>query len=111
MTRRQKDIDAQNREMDALADRWELRIHAIAFTLTAVVLAMRLVAGRQDLTSEGYWEDANEHSPPAGEALGSLPADVNTPATEPERTVSGDDRGSSPDIPVEAARAADVRAL
>jgi hypothetical protein len=57
MIRRQTDIDAQNREMEKLAERWELRIHAIALTLTAVVLAMRLVAGRQDLTSDAYWDD------------------------------------------------------
>jgi hypothetical protein len=72
MIRRQKDIDAQNREMEQLAERWELRIHAIALTLTAVVLAMRLVAGRQDLTSDGYWDDASQQES-AGEALGSAP--------------------------------------
>jgi hypothetical protein len=72
MIRRQKDIDAQNREMEQLAERWELRIHAIALTLTAVVLAMRLVAGRQDLTSDGYWDDTTEEQT-AGEVLGSAP--------------------------------------
>jgi hypothetical protein len=72
MIRRQKDIDAQNREMEQLAERWELRIHAIALTLTAVVLAMRLVAGRQDLTSDEYW-DAPSQQESAGEVLGSAP--------------------------------------
>jgi hypothetical protein len=72
MIRRQKDIDAQNREVEQLAERWELRIHAIALTLTAVVLAMRLVAGRQDLTSDGYWDDTNPQES-AGEVLGSAP--------------------------------------
>lgn len=69
MIRRQRDIEARNREMEQLAERWELRIHAIALTLTAVVLAMRLVAGRQDLTSDG-WDDTSRE-PPAGEVLGS----------------------------------------
>jgi hypothetical protein len=73
MIRRQKDIDAQNREMEQLAERWELRIHAIALTLTAVVLGMRLVAGRQDLTSDGYWDDTSPQES-AGEVLGSAPA-------------------------------------
>jgi hypothetical protein len=71
MIRRQKDIDAQNHEMEQLAERWELRIHAVALTLTAVVLAMRLVAGRQDLTSDGYWEDKSQQET-AGE-VGSAP--------------------------------------
>jgi hypothetical protein len=62
MFRRQKDIDARNREMEALAERWELRIHAIALALTAVVLAMRLVAGRQDLTSDTGWEETGSSS-------------------------------------------------
>jgi hypothetical protein len=70
MIRRQRDIETRNREMEELAERWELRIHAIALTLTAVVLAMRLVAGRQDLTSEG-WSDTSQQSP-AGEVLGSV---------------------------------------
>jgi hypothetical protein len=70
MIRRQKEIDAENRQVEELAERWELRIHAIALTLTAVVLAMRLVAGRQDLTSDGYWEAATEEQP-AAEASGS----------------------------------------
>jgi hypothetical protein len=74
MFRRQKDIDARNREMEALAERWELRIHAIALTLTAIVLAMRLVAGRQDLTSDAGWEDTGSSSAETASA-----ADVGVP--------------------------------
>jgi hypothetical protein len=50
MTHRWRGIEARNRATEALADRWEIRIHTIALVLTALVLAMRLVAGRQDLT-------------------------------------------------------------
>lgn len=50
MTSSWRDIETRNRETQALAERWELRIHAIALVLTGIVLAMRLVAGRQDLT-------------------------------------------------------------
>jgi hypothetical protein len=76
MIRRQRDIDAQNRQMEELAERWELRIHAIALTLTAVVLAMRLVAGRQDLTSDGYWDGTSQEQT-AEEAAGSAHVDVH----------------------------------
>jgi len=44
---------AHNRYTEALAERWEVRIHAILWVLTAIVLTMRLIAGRQDLTSDG----------------------------------------------------------
>ena len=75
---RQKDIDAQNREMDALAERWELRIHAIALTITAVVLGMRLIAGRQDLTSDGScWTE-----PTSEASVAAPPADTSP---KPER--------------------------
>lgn len=48
----------RNRQIDALARRWELRIHAIAIVVTATVLAMRLIAGTQDLTSDATsWQD------------------------------------------------------
>lgn len=69
--------------MDALAERWELRIHAIALTLTAVVLAMRLVAGRQDLIADSDWQEPPA-PPPTGEVLGMLPADAQVLLTEPE---------------------------
>lgn len=46
------EIAAHNRHTEALAERWELRIHALLWVLTAIVLTMRLVAGRQDLTSD-----------------------------------------------------------
>jgi hypothetical protein len=60
MTLRWRDIEARNRETEALADRWELRIHTIALVLTGLVLAMRLVAGRQDLTpTEPSWDDTS----------------------------------------------------
>jgi hypothetical protein len=42
----------RNRQTDALAERLELRFHAIAIVVTATVLAMRLIAGTQDLTSD-----------------------------------------------------------
>lgn len=82
MTSRKKDIEARNRETEALAERWELRIHAIAWCLTAIVLAMRLVAGRDDLTSDGYWDDSAESLPP-GEALGYVPSHVGALPAEP----------------------------
>lgn len=48
----------RNRQIDALARRWEFRIHAIAIVVTATVLAMRLIAGTQDLTSDATsWQD------------------------------------------------------
>jgi len=73
MIRRQNDIDTRNREMEQLAERWELRIHAIALTLTAVVLAMRLVAGRQDLTPHDGWDDTSQQQP-ARELADTIPA-------------------------------------
>ena len=100
MYRRQRDIDNRNREMDALAERWELRIHAIALTLTAIVLAMRLVAGREDLTSDGAdWPE------PSGE-----PSVVAAPAARPPSTqpalgapepLSTGERGTTADTPRE----------
>lgn len=48
----------RNRQIDAMARRWELRIHAIAIVVTATVLAMRLIAGTQDLTSDASsWQE------------------------------------------------------
>jgi hypothetical protein len=58
------EIAAHNRHTEALAERWELRIHALLWVLTAVVLIMRLVAGRQDLTSDGgSWHDPSAEEP------------------------------------------------
>ena len=55
------EIAAHNRHTEALAERWELRIHALLWVLTAVVLIMRLVAGRQDLTSdETSWQGPSD---------------------------------------------------
>lgn len=57
------DIETHNRHTEALAERLELRIHAAAWLLTAIVLAMRLVAGRQDLTSDESrwgWETSSD---------------------------------------------------
>jgi hypothetical protein len=53
-----------NRQTDALAKKLELRIHAIAIVVTATVLAMRLIAGTQDLTSESstWQEEMNDES-------------------------------------------------
>jgi hypothetical protein len=62
------DIHAHNRKTEALAERLELRIHAIAIVLTAIVLCMRLIAGRADLTSE----DASPPAP-AGEQAPIVP--------------------------------------
>jgi hypothetical protein len=56
------EIETHNRATDALAERLELRIHTIAWVITAIVLAMRLVAGRQDLTSTD-WGDPNADQP------------------------------------------------
>ena len=61
------EIETHIRATDAMAERLELRIHAIAWVITAIVLAMRLVAGRQDLTSTD-WVDPNA-DPPAVEAV------------------------------------------
>jgi hypothetical protein len=52
MRRTWSDSEARTGELDALCERLELRIHAIAMLVTAIVLAMRLVAGTQDITSE-----------------------------------------------------------
>ena len=58
------EIAAHNRRTEALAERWELRIHALLWVLTAIVLTMRLVAGRQDLTSDGTsWHDPSADEP------------------------------------------------
>ena len=52
----------RNRQTDALAERLELRFHAIAIVVTATVLAMRLIAGTQDLTSEATsWQDESSN--------------------------------------------------
>jgi hypothetical protein len=45
-------IAAQQRETEAFAERLELRIHRVALTLTAIVLAMRLIAGTRDLSTD-----------------------------------------------------------
>jgi hypothetical protein len=58
----------RNRQTDALAERLELRFHAIAIVVTATVLAMRLIAGTQDLTSDSSgWqgESSSEDDPNA----------------------------------------------
>lgn len=58
----------RNRQTDALAERLELRFHAIAIVVTATVLAMRLIAGTQDLTSDSSeWqgESSGEEDPNA----------------------------------------------
>lgn len=55
-----------NRQTDALAERLELRFHAIAIVITATVLAMRLIAGTQDLTDEdATWQDESSSEQPA----------------------------------------------
>lgn len=66
------EIAVHNRKTEALAERLELRLHAIAWILTAIVLAMRLVAGRQDLTSDGSgWHDRNADEAPSSPAPAS----------------------------------------
>ena len=45
------DIEIRNREIDAMARHLAERVHVVAFVLTVIVLGMRLIAGRQDLTS------------------------------------------------------------
>ncbi|HWO10813.1 MAG TPA: hypothetical protein VNN80_15070 [Polyangiaceae bacterium] len=67
------EIHAHNRATEAMAERLELRIHAIAWLITATVLAMRLVAGRQDLTSDATgWDDPSPNEP-AAEATAAQP--------------------------------------
>ena len=43
---------AAHRETQVFAQRLELTLHAISMVVAAIVLAMRLVAGTQDLSSE-----------------------------------------------------------
>jgi hypothetical protein len=63
MTRR-KEIETINRETEALAERLTFRIHAIALVLTAIVLTMRLIAGREQITpSTTTWDDPNAETP------------------------------------------------
>jgi hypothetical protein len=45
-------IAARERETEAFAERLELTVHKIALTVTAIVLAMRLVAGTRDLGTD-----------------------------------------------------------
>lgn len=45
-----REIQARQRETEALAERLELRIHTFVLITTAIVLGMRLVAGARDLT-------------------------------------------------------------
>jgi hypothetical protein len=59
------DIEVYNRRTEALAERLELRIHALAWVLTAIVLAMRLIAGRQDLISDESWDAPSVELPAA----------------------------------------------
>jgi hypothetical protein len=66
MTRRRSDIEAENHETEGLAELLEFRLHAIALVLTGIVLAMRLVAGRQDLTPTAEsWQNASVDEPGA----------------------------------------------
>jgi hypothetical protein len=46
------DIAAHEREVEAFAERLELRIHAVALIVTALVLGMRLWAGAGDLVGD-----------------------------------------------------------
>lgn len=48
------DIAANERKLEAFAERLELRIHAVAIVVTAIVLAMRLLAGTRDLASDTW---------------------------------------------------------
>jgi hypothetical protein len=53
------DTEIHNRETEAMAQHLAERIHIIAFVLTVIVLGMRLIAGRQDLTSGAADGDAS----------------------------------------------------
>jgi hypothetical protein len=64
------DIEKQNRETAALAERLAGRIHLIAFVLTAIVLAMRLIAGKQDLMTDSSSSVGSEQ-PEEPAALGA----------------------------------------
>lgn len=62
-------IAAQERETEAFAERLELRIHGVALMVTAIVLAMRLVAGTRDLTTDmSSIEDSRTDETAAGSA-------------------------------------------
>ena len=51
----------RNRETEILAERLSRKIHAAALVLTAIVLVMRLVTGRQDLTSDAErWDTSTD---------------------------------------------------
>jgi hypothetical protein len=64
------DTEIRNRETEAMAQHLADRIHVFAFVLTLIVLGMRLIAGRQDLTPDA----------PGADAPGPAPAaDVQTP--------------------------------
>lgn len=53
------DVEIRNREIDAMGRHLAERMHVVAFVLTVIVLGMRLIAGRQDLTSTTIDEDAS----------------------------------------------------
>jgi hypothetical protein len=66
---RWSNIAARERETEAFAERLELRIHGIALTVTAIVLAMRLVAGTRDLTADmSSFEDSGAGAAAEAEA-------------------------------------------
>ena len=58
------DVAIRNRETDAMAQHLADRMHVFALVLTVIVLGMRLIAGRQDLTSGAI----------DGETTGAAPA-------------------------------------
>jgi hypothetical protein len=59
------DTEIRNRETEAMAQLLADRIHVVAFVLTLIVLGMRLIAGRQDLTSDAMGADASSVTPAA----------------------------------------------
>lgn len=70
MQRAWGNIPERDDEAEALAQRLEIKLHAVAMILTAIVLAMRLVAGHRDLViSESAWLDAAETSTPDSAAV------------------------------------------
>jgi hypothetical protein len=54
------DIAAHELEVEAFAERLELRLHAVAMIVTAIVLGMRLSTGTRDLATDTWsTEDAS----------------------------------------------------
>ena len=56
-------IEIRNRETASVAQHLARRMHVVAVVLAVIVLGMRLIAGRQDLTSGTIDGDGTEVAP------------------------------------------------